>query len=233
MVKFMTVAIIGAMEEEVTLLRELMTVEEVKTIAHVEFTKGTLNEKPVVLLKSGIGKVNVAMATTLLFEHYDIKAVINTGSAGGLHPEANIGDVVVSNGTLYHDVDVTGFNYAYGQVPGMPAIYLPEEALVEKTQQVLSAAHKTYLMGQIGTGDSFINRPDQMELIKQNCPDVVAIEMEAAAVAQVCHHYGKPFIIVRALSDIAGKESHISFNEFLAVAAKESSEMVQALVALI
>ena len=229
----MTVAIIGAMEEEVTLLREAMEVEEVKTIAHVEFTKGKLNGKDVVLLKSGLGKVNVAIATTLLFEHYAIDCVINTGSAGGLHPEANIGDVVVSNGTLYHDVDVTGFNYAYGQVPGMPAIYEPNADLMRKTEEVLTKANKTYWLGQIGTGDSFINRPDQMELIKKNCPSVVAIEMEAAAVAQVCHHYEKPFIIVRALSDIAGKESHISFNEFLAVAAKESSEMVTELVSMI
>ena len=229
----MTIAIIGAMEEEVTILREAMEVEEVKTIAHVEFTKGLLNGTPVVLLRSGIGKVNVAIATTLLFEHFDIEAVINTGSAGGLHPEANIGDVVISDGAIYHDVDVTGFNYAYGQVPGMPAIFTPDATLVEKAKTVLEKSNKTYWMGQIGTGDSFINRPDQMELIKKNCPSVVAIEMEAAAVAQVCHHYEKPFIIVRALSDIAGKESHISFNEFLAVAAKESSEMVTELVSMI
>lgn len=229
----MTIAIIGAMEEEVTILREAMEVEEVKTIAHVEFTKGLLNGTSVVLLRSGIGKVNVAIATTLLFEHFDIGAVINTGSAGGLHPEANIGDVVISDGAIYHDVDVTGFNYAYGQVPGMPAIFTPDATLVEKAKTVLEKSNKTYWMGQIGTGDSFINRPDQMELIKKNCPNVVAIEMEATAVAQVCHQYQKPFIILRALSDIAGKESHISFNEFIEVAAKESSEMVTELVSLI
>ncbi|MDE5977474.1 MAG: 5'-methylthioadenosine/S-adenosylhomocysteine nucleosidase [Turicibacter sp.] len=229
----MTVAIIGAMEEEVTLLREAMEVEEIKTIAHVEFTKGKLNQKDVVLLKSGIGKVNVAIATTLLFEHYNIDCVINTGSAGGLHPEANIGDVVVSNNTLYHDVDVTGFNYAYGQVPGMPAVYESNKELMEKTEAVLTKANKTYWIGQIGTGDSFINRSDQMAFIQKNCPSVIAIEMEAAAVAQVCHHYAKPFIIVRALSDIAGKESHLSFPQFLAVAAKESSEMVTELVSII
>ena len=229
----MTIAIIGAMEEEVTILREAMEVEEVKTIAHVEITKGLLNGTSVVLLRSGIGKVNVAIATTLLFEHFDIEAVINTGSAGGLHPEANIGDVVISDGAIYHDVDVTGFNYAYGQVPGMPAIFTPDATLVEKAKTVLEKSNKTYWMGQIGTGDSFINRPDQMELIKKNCPNVVAIEMEATAVAQVCHQYQKPFIILRALSDIAGKESHISFNEFIEVAAKESSEMVTELVSLI
>ncbi|BEH91053.1 MULTISPECIES: 5'-methylthioadenosine/S-adenosylhomocysteine nucleosidase [Turicibacter] len=229
----MTIAIIGAMEEEVALLRDAMEVEEVRTIAHVEFTKGKLNHREVVLLKSGIGKVNVAIATTLLFEHYNIDYVINTGSAGGLHEEANIGDVVISTGTLYHDVDVTGFNYAYGQVPGMPAIYESNVSLVKKVESILDKIGKNYWLGTIGTGDSFINRLDQMELIKKNCPSVIAIEMEAAAVAQVCHHYEKPFIIVRALSDIAGKESHISFNEFLTVAAKESSEMVSELVSMI
>ena len=229
----MTIAIIGAMEEEVALLRDAMEVEEVRTIAHVEFTKGKLNHREVVLLKSGIGKVNVAIATTLLFEHYNIDYVINTGSAGGLHEEANIGDVVISTGTLYHDVDVTGFNYAYGQVPGMPAIYESNVSLVKKVESILDKIGKNYWLGTIGTGDSFINRLDKMELIKKNCPSVIAIEMEAAAVAQVCHHYEKPFIIVRALSDIAGKESHISFNEFLTVAAKESSEMVSELVSMI
>ena len=229
----MTIAIIGAMEEEVTLLREAMEVEEVKAIAHVEFTKGKLNQRDVVLLKSGIGKVNVATATTLLFEHYDIDCVINTGSAGGLHEKANIGDVVISSGTLYHDVDVTGFNYAYGQVPGMPAVYESNESMIQKVESILDKVGKTYWLGMIGTGDSFINRPDQMEMIKKNCPSVIAIEMEAAAVAQVCHHYEKPFIIVRALSDIAGKESHVSFNEFLTVAAKESSDMVMQLVSMI
>ena len=221
------------MEEEVTLLREAMEVEEVKAIAHVEFTKGKLNQRDVVLLKSGIGKVNVAIATTLLFEHYDIDCVINTGSAGGLHEKANIGDVVISSGTLYHDVDVTGFNYAYGQVPGMPAVYESNESMIQKVESILDKVGKTYWLGMIGTGDSFINRPDQMEMIKKNCPSVIAIEMEAAAVAQVCHHYEKPFIIVRALSDIAGKESHVSFNEFLTVAAKESSDMVMQLVSMI
>lgn len=228
----MAVAIIGAMEEEVQLLRQMIDVKEVKNIVHVEFTTGTLNGRDVVLMRSGIGKVNAAVATTLLFEHFDIEAVINTGSAGGLHPEANVGDVVVSNGVLYHDVDVTGFDYAYGQVPGMPAKYEPSSELVQKVEQVLKASGKTFWQGAIGTGDSFINRPDQLALIKKNTPEAVAIEMEAAAVAQVCHLYGKPFVILRALSDIAGKESHITFPEFLAVAAKESSEMVRQLVAL-
>ncbi|HAX73789.1 MAG TPA: 5'-methylthioadenosine/S-adenosylhomocysteine nucleosidase [Firmicutes bacterium] len=229
----MAIAVIGAMEEEVTLLREAMVVKETKTIAHVEFTVGTLNHKEVVLLKSGIGKVNVAVATTLLFENFDIECVINTGSAGGRHPEANIGDVVISSGATYHDVDVTGFGYKMGQVPGLPAVFEANEKLIELTKKVLSNSGKTHWTGEIGTGDSFINRPDQVEKIQQDFGHIIAIEMEAAAVAQVCHLFEKPFIILRALSDIAGKESHISFDEFLHVAAKESCEMVTELVGLI
>ena len=229
----MAIAIIGAMEEEVQILREMMEVSAVKEIAHVEFTSGKLNGREVILLKSGIGKVNAAVATTLLFEHFQVEAVINTGSAGGLHPEANVGDVVISSGVLYHDVDVTGFNYAYGQVPGMPAQYDPSPSLVAKVREILDSGEKPYWMGAIGTGDSFINRPDQLEWIKKHTPQAVAIEMEAAAVAQVCHLYGIPFVILRALSDIAGKESHLTFSEFLSVAARESSEMVKSLVSLI
>jgi len=229
----MTIAVIGAMEEEVALLRDSMDIKKVQTIAHVEFSYGLINKKAVVLLKSGIGKVNVAIATTLLFEHFDVKAVINTGSAGGIQPDASVGDIVVSDGVLYHDVDVTGFNYVYGQVPGMPAIFYPDLNLLSNVEQILQATHKTYWIGKIGTGDSFINRPEQIQIIQANCPTVIAIEMEAAAVAQVCEHYKKPFIILRALSDIAGKASHISFNEFITVAAKQSSELVTELIELI
>ena len=226
----MTIAIIGAMEEEVTILRSKMTDTQTKTIAHVEFTQGMLNGKDVVLLKSGIGKVNVAITTTLLFEHYQVSAVINTGSAGGVHPDANVGDVVISSGVCYHDVDVTGFGYAMGQVPGSPAVYAPDETLISLCQEVLQASDQAFFTGIIGTGDSFVNRPDQIEAVTRQFNDVIAIEMEAAAVAQVCHQFNKPFVILRGLSDIAGKESQISFNEYLDLAAKQSSEMVTQLV---
>ncbi len=226
----MVIAIIGAMEEEVTLLRNLMTNTTTKNIAHVEFTQGTLNNKDVVLLKSGIGKVNVAITTTLLFEYYNVSAVINTGSAGGLYEAANVGDIVISSGVCYHDVDVTGFGYQMGQVPGLPSVYEPSQDLVTLCQDVLQDKGYPHLTGIIATGDSFMNRPDQIESVKQHFNDVIALEMEAAAVAQVCYQYNKPFVILRGLSDIAGKESHLSFNEYLDLAAKQSSEMVTELI---
>ena len=225
------IGIIGAMDEEVAILKSMIDVKSVESAMHVEFVVGTLHGKNVVLMKSGIGKVNVAVATTLLFERFDIEAVINTGSAGGASELANVLDVVVSDCVVYHDVDVTGFDYEHGQVPGMPSVFKSDEGLVSKALDVLSGIDGVnYFVGKIATGDAFVNRPEQLDVIKCNFPDVVAIEMEAAAVSHVCHLYETPVVIVRALSDIAGKESHLSFDEFLVKAAEASSRMVAELV---
>ena len=225
------IGIIGAMQQEVAILKELIEVQKTLKIMHVEFTIGTLHGKEVVLLESGIGKVNVAIATTLLLEKFSINYVINTGSAGGIKSDAEVGDVVISESVAYHDVDVTGFGrYAWGQVPGMPAVFESDKKLISKVEDVLETADVRHFKGQIVTGDAFVNRPDQLAKIKENFSDAVALEMEAAAVAQVCHIANVPFVVVRALSDIAGKESHLSFDEFLPKAALASSQMVSELV---
>ena len=125
----MKVAIIGAMEEEVTILRDKIENLEQMTIAGCEFNTGTLNGVEVILLKSGIGKVNAAMSTTILLEKFKPDAVINTGSAGGYEPSLNVGDVVISTEVRHHDVDVTIFGYEYGQVPQLPAAFIPNEKL--------------------------------------------------------------------------------------------------------
>jgi len=230
----MAIGIIGAMAQEVVILKDLIDVQRVEKHLHVEFTIGTLHDKEVVLLESGIGKVNVAIATTLLLEKFAIKTVINTGSAGGIKTEAEVGDVVISETVAYHDVDVTGFGYEWGQVPGLPAVFEADSVLVNKVEEALTKiTGARYLKGQIVTGDAFVNRSTQMETIKANFAYAVALEMEAAAVAQVCHIADVPFVVVRALSDIAGKESHISFNEFLPKAAVISSELVVELVKIL
>jgi len=227
------IGIIGAMQQEVAILKELIDIKKVEKIMHVEFTVGTLHGKEVVLLESGIGKVNVAIATTLLLEKFDINYVINTGSAGGIKADGEVGDVVISESVAYHDVDVTGFGYVWGQVPGLPAAFDSNAALVKKVEGALESASVRHFKGQIVTGDTFVNRPEQMDQIKENFSNAVALEMEAAAVAQVCYIAKVPFVVVRALSDIAGKESHVSFEEFLPKAAEVSSQMVSELVKLL
>lgn len=117
----MKLAVIGAMEEEVTILRSKLKDAKQEMIAHCEFTTGDYEGIEVILLKSGIGKVNAAISTTLLLDRFKPDYVINTGSAGGFHHTLNVGDVVISTDVRHHDVDVTAFDYEYGQVPGLPA----------------------------------------------------------------------------------------------------------------
>ncbi len=116
----MKIGIIGAMDEEVALLKETMANKKEVIVAGYEITEGTLSDKQVVLLKSGIGKVNAALATAMLIERYAPQAIINTGSAGGFAANLEVGDIVISDAVVHHDVDVTAFDYAYGQVPQMP-----------------------------------------------------------------------------------------------------------------
>mgnify|MGYP001239212611 FL=1 len=227
----MKIAIIGAMEEEVAILRNQIESSNTDTIANSEYTSGKLKGADVVLLKSGIGKVNAAMSTAVLLYHYQPDVVINTGSAGGLNPELQVGDIVISTEVRHHDVDATVFGYEYGQVPQMPAAYLADKRLIEtaaRSAETLTGVQ--VVKGLITTGDSFMSDPDRVESIRHKWNDLQAVEMEAAAIAQVCYQFGTPFVIIRSLSDIAGKESNISFDQYLEKAARNSAELVVKIV---
>ncbi|PAV28980.1 5'-methylthioadenosine/S-adenosylhomocysteine nucleosidase [Virgibacillus profundi] len=226
----MTIGIIGAMDEEVALLQENMTEKEESTVANCLFVKGKLHGRNVVLLKSGIGKVNAAMATTILHERFSPTHVINTGSAGGFAQNLEVGDVVISNQVVHHDVDVTAFDYEYGQVPGMPAMFTADSELVLKAVSAVNEINLQYEEGIIATGDSFMEDPERVAFVNEKFPAMIASEMEAAAVAQVCYQYNKPFVIIRALSDIAGKQSAVSFDDFLEKAAKNAAQLIMAII---
>jgi adenosylhomocysteine nucleosidase len=223
----MRVGIIGAMEEEVDLLRSRLEQRKDTNLAGSEFYEGKVNSLEVVLLKSGIGKVNAAMGTALLIERFRPDVIINTGSAGGFLKELNVGDVVISTEVRHHDVDVTIFGYEYGQVPRMPAFFSPDERLVDAAVKSAGKIKGVQVVkGMIASGDAFMNDPERVEFIRSKLPDLYAAEMEAAAIAQVAHQFDKPFVIIRSLSDIAGKESNISFDQFLETAAKNSAELI-------
>lgn len=227
----MKIAIIGAMEEEVTLLREKITNKKEQTIVGFQFIEGELFGKEVVLLRSGIGKVNAAMSTTILLQTFKPDYLINTGSAGGLNPELEVGDVVISNEVRHHDVDATIFGYEYGQVPQMPASFKASEKLMEIAEQsAKEIGNHAVVTGLITTGDSFINQPEKAAFIKSKFENLQAVEMEAAAIAQVAYQYNIPFVIIRSLSDIAGKESHLSFDQYLEKAAVHSANLVMGIV---
>ncbi|MGM7702110.1 5'-methylthioadenosine/S-adenosylhomocysteine nucleosidase [Pseudalkalibacillus sp. Hm43] len=227
----MKIAIIGAMDEEVILMQELIEDCETKTIAGCTFYTGTIYDQEVILLKSGIGKVNAAIATTLLNQLYKPDYVINTGSAGGFNPELNVGDVVISSEIRHHDVDVTAFGYEYGQVPALPAFYMPHPLLVEIAEaSAKDVTDKQIVKGLIASGDSFMNDAVRVKDVRGKFPELYAAEMEAAAIAQVCHQFDVPFVVIRSLSDIAGKDAPMSFDQFLKVAAKNSADLILKMV---
>ena len=225
--KKITVGIIGAMDQEVEILRDRLDNRQQHLIAGYDFYTGSIAGLGVVLLKSGIGKVNAAVSTALLLHEFKPDCIINTGSAGGFDPELNVGDIVISSEVRHHDVDVTIFGYEPGQVPGLPAAFEPDVTLAKVAEQCIGRLDGMQTVhGLIATGDSFMNDPARVAHTRSLFPTMKAVEMEAAAIAQTCHQFGAPFIVIRALSDIAGKESHVSFDQFLEAAATHSAEMV-------
>jgi adenosylhomocysteine nucleosidase len=221
------IGIIGAMEQEVAILKAQLSNIETTRVASFEFHRGQLQGRDVVLVQSGIGKVTAAIATTLLIQLFQPTAVINTGSAGGFDPELNVGDIVVSTELRHHDVDVTAFGYEPGQLPRLPAAFTADPALVAAAvRSIHTLGFCKTKTGLITTGDVFMCDPERISKTRATFPHMLAVEMEGAAIAQVCHQLNTPFVVIRSLSDIAGKESPTSFDAYLEIASKNSSAMV-------
>lgn len=227
------IGIIGAMDEEISAIKNKLSNIKERKYFNNSFFEGSLNGNEIVLLKSGIGKVNASVSTTILFENYDIDFVINIGTAGGVKKECEVLDIVVSTKVAYHDVNVTAFNYEHGRIPGMPLYFESDAFLVNEIEKILQNDNTPYHKGLIVSGDSFINNKNQIDTITDKFKDSLAVEMEACAIAQVCFIYDKPFLILRSLSDIAGKESHISFENYIAKASINSSNSVEKLIEVI
>lgn len=225
------IGIIGAMAEEVALLASHLEGRRTREHVGCTFHLGRLHGVEVVILQSGIGKVNAAIGTTLLLDVYRPDAVINTGSAGGFGEGLEVGDVVISSEVRHHDVDAVVFGYEHGQVPQMPAAYRPDPRLVEVARHCIEELGELRVTeGLIATGDIFMACPELVTRTRARFPTMLAAEMEAAAIAQTCHLYDCPFVVIRALSDIAGQESNLSFTAFIDQAARHSAQMVEAMV---
>ncbi|USD41649.1 5'-methylthioadenosine/S-adenosylhomocysteine nucleosidase [Vibrio sp. SCSIO 43135] len=223
----MKIGIIGAMEQEVKILKQAIENCETVNKAGCTFFAGQLNGVEVVLLQSGIGKVAAAVGTTILLDEYQPDLVINTGSAGGFDSSLNLGDVVISTEVRHHDADVTAFGYEMGQMAGQPAAFIADSKLMDVAEKALTLMEdKHAVRGLICTGDAFVCTAERQDFIRKHFPTVIAVEMEASAIAQACHQFNVPFVVVRAISDVADKESPMSFEEFLPLAAQSSSEMV-------
>ena len=236
------IGIIGAMEDELSFLCKTMGKFATEKIGGFEFFTGKIEGKDVTLLQCGIGKVNSAVGCALLIQKFKPNCVINTGSAGGINPSLKVGDAIVSSGLIYHDVDVTAFNYKPGQLPaGLPQIFPVDEKLMKLAEDAIDELKKektlpdsfNHCRGIIGSGDVFMHEAERIASVRKTFPEIAAVEMEGAAIAHCCYLFSVPVLVIRALSDVAGKESPVSFNEFLPVASKHSAQIVIRIVRLI
>ena len=219
----MRIGIVAAMKPEMeSLLDEMIDVEQTKIIGTV-FNEGTIANHEVVVVESGIGKVNSALATYILIHEFECSFVINTGIAGGTAPLKHR-DVVIAEKLSYHDVDATIFGYKYGQVPGMPAEYAPSIDAIVMAKGVLNKLGIDYKVSKVYSGDQFVSSMDNLKTIDDT--EGIACEMEGTSIAQTCVRCGVDFLVLRYISDIIGEENqNESYLEFEADMAKRSAEI--------
>jgi adenosylhomocysteine nucleosidase len=226
------------MEAEIELLRSRLDDAKMEKAGEFEYLIGNLEAKPVVLLRCGIGKVSSAVGCAILIDRYKPSLVINTGSAGGMREGQSIGDVVVADALAYHDVDLTAFGYAPGQLPGQSQTYPVREAYKVAAERAIDELRVEKVLpgtmhhrrGLIGSSDTFMHDAQTIARVKAVFPAIAAVDMEAASIAHTCTLFSVDVMVIRALSDIAGADSAVKFDEFLAVASTHSAEIVRRIV---
>jgi len=229
------IGIIGAMEKEVACLKEEMRNVMVTKKAGLEFYEGVLASKPVVVVRSGVGKVNAGICTQMMIDLYDLEGIINTGKAGSLCNEINIGDIVVSTDTVQHDVDLTMFDYLPGQIPGMDVLaFEADSSLVEfayASSQKVNRHIRTF-KGRIVSGDQYISDQEKKEKIASDF-DGLCTEMEGAAIGQVAYLNQMPYVVIRAISDKADGSAIADSEAFSKEAIENSINLVKEMLRMI
>ena len=228
----MITGIIGAMEEEVAKLKTEMTeVTETKK-AGMNFLKGKLFDKDVVVVRSGIGKVNAAICTQILVDDFKIDRVINTGVAGGLHSELEVGDIVISSDALYHDFDVTGFGYKEGVIPRMEtSTFTADMELAAKAKDICNKVNPDIkcFIGRVVSGDEFVSTNEKKTWLVDKF-NGYCTEMEGCGIAHAAYLNHIPFIIVRAISDKADGSAKVDYSEFEMKAIEHTVKLMKELV---
>lgn len=216
------IGIIGAMDVEVNDLISHLDNKKETSILNYKFYTGKFKKNDVVILKCGVGKVSSAIGCALMIKNFKPEFIINTGIAGGTNGLKQY-DVVLANEIRYSDVDVTGFGYKLGQVPGMPEYFATDLEYVNKVKNIMDKLNLKYISGNILSGDSFILSLDQLKIKPEG---LTAVEMEGASIAQTCYIANVKFVSIRFISDVVGGSGQAeAYEVFEKKAAKESAQI--------
>jgi len=226
----MKLGIIGAMDIEIAALKEKMENVTATCQAGSTYYEGTLEGLNAVVVQCGVGKVNSAMCAQVLCSVFGVSHIVNTGVAGSLCAELDIGDLVVSQDAMHHDMDVQPLGYRAGQVPGMDVLAFPaDEKLISfalAAAETVNPGHSR--IGRVASGDQFVARKEQKQAITE-ITQALCTEMEGAAIAHTAYRNGIPYVIIRAISDKADDSAQMDYPTFEAIAAKRCAQVTMAL----
>ena len=222
--------IIGAMSIEVESLKNSMENLITTKQTGMEFYEGTLDGLSCVVVECGVGKVNAALCVQILCDRFGVTHIVNTGVAGSLCNDLDIGDLVISRDVMYHDFDCSPMGYAIGQVPRMPVLRFPADETLQKF--ALEAVAEVYpdhcLTGTVASGDQFVSNPNVKERIIANT-NALCTEMEGAAIAHAAYRNGVPFVVIRAISDKADDSAQMDYPSFEVMAADRCAAVTRAM----
>lgn len=225
--------IIAAMQEEMQEIENIMDKKEFQKIYELNFIKGKINENEVVLVEAGVGKVNAARTTQILVDNFSVDAIINVGSAASANDDLEIGDIVIGSKIVQHDFDITAFGHPKGYISNVGQFLESDSNLIKKMEQTLLGMQDNEFKIKIGTiasGDIFCTELKMKDKIRAKF-NADAIEMEGAAIGQVCKLDNIPFIIIRSISDKPNGDNHITFEQFLEKASKRCAIIIKKLLA--
>ena len=221
------IGIIVAEVDEMDAVKEIMENVNSMDIYNLKIYTGKINNKDFLLVQSGVGKVNATRVAQIITDKFDLSFIINIGSAGGLDEDLQIGDIVLGKTLIQHDFDVTAFGRDKGFIPETGKFFESDKNLLEKCKR-LQVDNQKIVIGTIASGDTFLTDINLKEKIKKDF-NATCVEMEGAAIAQVCTLNKVPFIVIRSISDIPNGKNQIDFNEYLKLASKNCAKFISQL----
>lgn len=226
----MIIGIIGAMDEEIEILKREIALDRKEIKANMEFNCGMLWGQNAVVVRSGIGKVNSAICAQILVDDFNVDYIINVGIAGGIGEDIKPGDVVIGDNLVQHDMDTTKFGDRVGQVPRLDTFdFKCSEELIAKAKKGCEGLKEIKsFIGRIVTGDQFIADIDKIKWLKEEF-NAIACEMEGASIAQVCYLNSIPFVVIRSISDNANTGAHLDYEKFKYIAVENSTTILRSM----
>lgn len=224
----MIIGIIGAMDEEVAILLKEIELKKKEVKANMEFCFGILWNKEVVVVRSGIGKVNAAVCTQILVDDFEVSTIVNVGIAGGIGESIFPGDVVIASDLVQHDMDTSAFGDRIGQIPRLNTYeFKCDKTLIDKACEACSQlSNAKSFVGRILTGDQFISNIDKIKWLRSEF-EGIACEMEGGSIAQVCYLNNIPFVVIRSISDNANNGAHMDYEKFKFAAVENSTTILR------